>query len=175
MGYPISKQTIERVRDIFDLVLSFDGRRLEFPAKRPLRTSHAIRAALKSCEHFKETEGKYLEIRDKYKILVTKDKLIFEPKMLKEEVGNPVEYLKSAKENTDMELDNITTLLEAIGATITYKASSMSFPELHLKDSQEIAKCAGWCAKNGYYMISVSPLRLKKNDPNTQERLLEQG
>lgn len=168
MGYSTSKETIDRVRDLLDVVLLVENEIVSIPTKNPRRLAYAVRDALNSCKQY-ESEKKYLVIQDRFKIKQGEGKVLFEPREYprdKIEKGTPIANLReSYSNNSEISLSGLSSALEVIGACIEHKAHSMIFPDAKLQPL-ELTKAAGWCSRNNYHISNNAPLTITKNEPS---------
>lgn len=167
MGYSKSKETIDRVRDILDVVLLITDRNVEIPSLNPSKAVYAIRDALRVAKESTGEDHKYFEIKERF-VLRTKPKFILFELREKLNFGDPISVLAKTKID-ELVLENCTTLLEVVGACIKHKENRMTFPNADLGDNPlEMVKLSGWCKRNNY-SFTTHPLTLMKNDSTTQD------
>lgn len=64
-----------------------------------------------------------------------------------------------------MEMENLYTVVEIVGAAITHKANQMYFPDAALIEDDK-KSLYNWCQKHGYYLVVAEVgVTLTKNDP----------
>lgn len=165
MGYSRSKQAVERVKLVLD-TMNATNERFRLPCKDPLRMSYAIRDALAVVKQYPETYPDYTKLRDKFKIKLKHDHLIFEPRQKLEfgdpVVGEPVLVLANSLES--MEIDEVQTVLEIVGACIKHKAPEFTFPDAEL-DEGEMNTLTKWASSSNYEISNTKPLTLRKRAP----------
>ena len=172
MGFGESKNSINRVREVLDLVLASDGTKLiQVPTKTPTKLSYAMYEALKIASKLKpdKSDYKYAKIKTDYIIRCKPDRIVFEPRV-GIDIGNALAQSKSSEDK--MVLKNVSSLFEIVGAVIQHKADAMVFPDADLEDTDRLEK---WCHKNDYIVANTVPLTLRKNvGPATEEGGLSQ-
>lgn len=168
MGYSRSKQTLERVRPVLDLVLGFrDLQAIRFPSKNPTKLCYAIRDALAVVKSLPDTsqEKKYTTITEKYRIRIKQDHILFEPR---EEVSfsDPIAELAKLRTEAQMDVVEATSLIEVVGAVVQHKAEKMVFPNAHFVDG-DFERLQRWAALNNYKVTEIEPLTLSRHGPRT--------
>lgn len=158
MGYSKSKQSVERVRPLLELVLASEGK-IYFPTKHPDKLTYAVREALSYAKTCKGDDAKYSIILDKFRIRAKADKILFEPRVTLE-YQDPIQEIAESLEM--MEVGGEFTHLEIVGACIKHKAPLMKFPDTVL-DGTELEFLRRWTNKNNYEINSLTPLVLRKN------------
>ena len=165
MGYSRSKQTIDRVRPVLDLVLGFDGvTPIKFPSNNPHKLCYTIRDALAVIKRM-PSESKYNIIQEKYKIRIKDDHILFEPR---EDVhfSDPITELAIARQEQEMQITEAKTLIEVVGAVVQHKADSMIFSSAILS-SDEFDRLQRWATLNNYKITDMEPLTLSRHEPKT--------
>lgn len=166
MGYSRSKQAIERVRLVLN-IMKENNQRFQLPCTDPLRMSYAIRDALAVAKTL-PSESEIAALRDKFKIKIKHDYLLFEPR-LKLEYGDISTYgdedpaLVLSRALTSMTIDECQSVLEVVGACIKHKAPEFIFPNATL-DEGNIERLNKWADTSDYEVVTSTPLTLRKKD-----------
>lgn len=177
MGYSRSKQTLERVRPVLDLVLGFienGTQNVKFPSKKPQKLCYAIRDALSVVRSLPETsdDRRYTAIPEKYKIRIKEDHILFE---LREEVdfSDPIAELARSR-NEQMEVTEAIKLVEVVGAVVQHKAEKMVFPNAQVSNG-DFERLQRWATLNHYKITEIEPLTLSRHGPRATDSQPEDG
>lgn len=165
MGYSKSKVAVERVQAILEILLKSDTQ-LRVPTKTPDRLAYAVREGIVVAALFKQYE-RFTVLKNKYKIKVKSDAVIFVPR-IDLALDLPVEEL--ARSMLVMEIPDVKTALEIVGACIQHKAPEFIFPAAHLNDL-ELQILKRWTNMNNYEVIQTEPhLILRKTDAHNDKK-----
>lgn len=177
MGYNKSKEAVERVKLILDTVLATNGK-VTIPSRHPIALAYAIREAYHSAEEIKGDYEKYTSIRRDYKLRTKPNAIVFDPRIVLE-FENPVVELAKALE--ELEIPNVETLFQIVGACIKHKAPIMTFPHAKLNE-MDMIQLMKWADGNNYIISkNESTLILKRNgsgegsNSGTQDGFAKQG
>lgn len=167
MGYSKNKEVLERVRPLLDLVLQSSDAKISFPSKHPNELVYAVREALNYAEkHSKTEDKKYGDIKLQYRIRSKPDRVVFELKNTLDYELDPI--LEIADAFQMLEIPEVSSHLEVVGACIKHKAVVMKFPDAQL-DETELEFLRRWTNKNHYDIEATLPLVLRKNAGSTAE------
>lgn len=127
--------------------------------------AYALRDAFAAAETF-PSESEVANLKNKFKIKIKHDYLIFEPQQKLEfgeaEMDSPSLVLARSLET--MQIDEVKGVLEIVGAIIKHKAPEFIFPDATL-DEGEMDRLVKWLnISENYIFIKSSPLTIRKRD-----------
>lgn len=168
MGYSKSKNAIERVKPILELLLTSETD-IEFPSNDPHKLVYYIRDGLAVAESLPSSP--YKDLREKWRLRAKRDKVVAEIKGLPINIGVPL----LVKKFSGLNLPEVTGVLEVIGALVKHRAPRFEFPNA-LIEGNGLKNLQNWCNKNGYSITQNEPyLILEKTDNGNGSNSSENG
>lgn len=154
MGYSkTSKYAITKVQTLLDQMLKSEGN-VSWPSRDPQKLIYLLRDALSVAE--KDHSSPYRPLKSNFIIRNKGTHVLAERRNVVDIIG---ELSRSR-----MTIENITTLIEIIGAVITHKQHEMYFPDA-LVNEEEILQLYNWCLEKEYNIVVGDGITVTKNDP----------
>lgn len=167
MGYSKSKNAIERVKPILEILLTAESD-VEIPSQDPYKLVYYIRDGLAVAESLPSSP--YKELRQKWRLRAKRDKVVAEIKGAPIEVGVPLLVRKF----TGLSLPEITGVIEVIGALVKHRAPRYEFPNA-LIAGNGLKNLQNWCDKNEYSITQSEPYLILEKNAETGTNSSEDG
>ena len=155
MGYSKNEASINRVKSLLDQMVKANTD-LTWPTKDAHMLGYHLREAMTLAKRI--GKAPYETLKDKFTIRNRGDKVVAELKIV--ESVQALQQLMSK-----MELPEVHTIVEIVGAAISHDAGQIYFPDavLSTEDSTELY---GWTSKHGYFLIVAEVgVTITKEDP----------
>lgn len=158
MGYAKSAAALKRLQPLLDQMLKSDVS-LSWPSQNAHMLGYHIREAMKIAES--DPQSPYKGLRERFVIRNKGTHVVAEPRVI-----NVVAELHQA--HAKMSLENLSGLLELIGAVITHEAHEMFFPDALLTE-EETKTLYEWAKPRGYSLVVGNGITITKENPGEAE------
>lgn len=171
MGYSKSKETIQRVDGILEILIHSQTS-IKIPSANPLRLSYQIRDALAVVESL--TSSPYKGLKKKFILKIKSDHILA---ILREKPEVDVSLIAELA-NAPFVEPKVSTVMEVIGAIVKHKAKRFEFPNFTSPTLN--TNLALFLTNNNYnVMITIPYLVIEKNAEtfinNTEDGRVEHG
>lgn len=155
MGYSKNEAVINRVKPLLDQMVVAKAD-LTWPTKDAHMLGYHLREAMTLAKRI--GKAPYDQLKDKFTIRNRGDRVLAELKIV--ETVQALQNLMSK-----MELPEIHTVVEIVGAAIAHDAGQMYFPDAVLTED-DAKELYNWTSKHGYHLIVAEVgATITKDDP----------
>lgn len=155
MGYSKNEAAITRVKSLLDQMVA-SKTDLTWPTKDAHMLGYHLREAMTLAK--KIGRSPYDLLKDRWTIRNRGDRVVAELKEIES-----VQALQTLM--SKMELPELHTVVEIVGAAIAHEAGQIYFPDAVL-DEKQAHELYNWTSKNGYHLIVAEVgVTITKNDP----------
>jgi hypothetical protein len=155
MGYSKNEASINRVKSLLDQMVAAKTD-LTWPTKDAHMLGYHLREAMTLAQ--KIGKAPYDKLKDRFTIRNRGDRVVAELKLV--ETVQALQQLMSK-----MELPELHTVVEIVGAAIAHDAGRIYFPDAVLMDEDK-KDLYGWTSKHGYHLIVAEVgVTITKDDP----------
>lgn len=148
MGYSKNKNSLLRVQGLLDILVKMKGTEEEFiiPSKTPYETLYSVREGLKYAEEHKVEN--YADLKETFILKYNSEGILVKPRR-KIDYGTPIQQLAKSQH---LVLDEVTGVLEMIGAAIQHKAPKLEFPNANV-EGDGLKRLEKWATLNQYKIV----------------------
>ena len=161
MGYSKSKQSVEIVEPILDIMINEDAN-FKLPSATPTKLAYKLREAVGIIKENPKSFTRFSKLVGKFTIRTDSDFVIFERK-LNLVGGAPVRLdARGIGVANSLTISECTTALQIVGAAIKHKAEELIFPDVQSNDKL-VLDVGLWSMKNKYEISCLVPFTLTRS------------